>query len=1226
MSDLSQQIANLPPEMLDLLLRRLDQRTRLPADLPHPLPRRATSQAFPLSFAQERLWFLNQLEPANPAYNIPVAVRLTGPLQLEQFERSLNQLVRRHETLRTTFALQAGQPVQLIAPASPVQMPQHSLESLPQTQQLAQLQLLAGAEAQQPFDLAQGPLLRVRLLRLQPQDHVVLLTLHHIITDGWSMALLLRELMTFYAAFVQAQPVPLAELPFQYADFAIWQREWLRGELLQAQVAYWKEQLAGAPALLALPTDRPRPTAQTFLGAKLLFRVPSALTEELVALGQGERATLFMTLLAAWKLLLYRYSGQSDIVVGTPIANRTRAELEHLIGFFVNTLVLRSQLKANLAFGELLGRVREVCLGAYAHQDVPFEKLVEELQPSRSLSHQPLFQVMFALQNLSFPAEGLAELRVQPLEVESKTAKFDLMLELFESPHGLHGSLEYSSDLFDATTIQRLAQHFQVALAGMVADQAQRLADVSLLTATERHQLLLEWNDTLRGLGGQGSGLRGEIPDTWCVHQLFEAQVERTPDAVALVFDDRPTYAHDKSCPYDHRPTTTSQHSAFGVRQLTYHELNRRANQLAHYLRSLGLAPEARVGVCLPRSPELLLALLGALKAGAAYLPLDPALPPERLRFMLEDAQAPILLTQTALDHGPWTRDDTAQTDTAILYPLSSILYLDADWPQIARQPELPLDSRLSPDNLAYVIYTSGSTGSPKGVLGSHRGLLNRFGWMWTTYPFTPDDVCCHKTALSFVDSLWELLGGLLQGVRLLIIPDDTLREPQRFVRTLADTCVTRIVLVPALLRLLLDTHPHLSQHLPRLRYWLSSGEALSPELCRRFYQHLPQQLLLNLYGASEVAADASCYDTRSAAASQAVLIGRPLPNTQIYLLDPALRPVPLGVVGELYIGGVQLARGYLNRPELSAERFLPNPFANCKLQIADCRLDDPSICNLQSAIYNRLYRTGDLARYAADGSIEFVGRADHQVKLRGFRIELGEIEAALLEHAGVAQAVVVMHTDSSGAGGAAEQRLLAYVVPTSDQRPATSEESASSSLVLGPSSLVSELRRFLQARLPAYMLPAAFVVLEGLPLTRSGKLERRALPAPQGQRPELASAFVAPRSELECTIAAVWQAVLQLEQVSIDDNFFELGGHSLLLVQVQSRLQASLQRELSMVELFRHPSIHLLAKHLEQEARGLGRAEQDRLAEKLQAGKERLAQQRQQRQRALKASGESNG
>ncbi|NMG06764.1 non-ribosomal peptide synthetase [Brasilonema sp. UFV-L1] len=1095
MSDFSQQIADLSPEQRMLFEKRLKQK-----GLSHlktletskiEISKRKDHNELPLSFAQQRLWFFQQLNPDNSAYNVSSALRLEGQLNVGLLEKVFTEIVRRHETLRTTFLTNSeGQPVQVVGSAYSVTLPIIDLKEAPYKEQ--EVQRLAIAEAQRPFDLTKL-LLRITLLQLQKTEYVLLLTIHHIISDRWSMGVFVREMKVLYEAFSSEQPSPLPQLPIQYADWAIWQRQYLQGEVLKAQMAYWKKQLANLP-ILELPTDRPRSAIATYQGAKQSFELSKTLSNALKALSAQEGVTLFTLLLAVFKVLLYKYTNQHNIVVGTDIANRNRVETEGLIGFLINTLVLRTNLSGNPTFLELLDRVRKVTLGAYDHQDLSFDKLVDVLNPERNLSQMvPLYQVKFDLQLAQVEALELSDLTVSPLAFDNRTAKFELRFNLWETEQGIKGLVEYSTDLFDITTITRMVEHFQTLLKGIVASPQQRLSELSLLTETERRQLVLEWNDT-----------QADYPTDTCIHQLFEAQVERTPEAIALVFEDQ---------------------------QLTYWELNSKANQLAHYLQKLGVGPEVLVGICVERSVSMIIGLLGILKAGGAYVPLDPAYPQERLAFMLSDSQVSVLLTQQKLlERLP---EHKAQ-----------VICFDTDWDIISKYCQDNPTSISKVDNLAYVIYTSGSTGQPKGVFGLHRGAINRFDWMWQNYPFVQGEICCQKTSLNFVDSVWEIFGPLLQGVPTVIVPDEVVKNPQQFVATLAHNNVTRLVLVPSLLRVLLNTYTNLQFQLPQLKLWVSSGEALSIDLLQQFRQSLPDSTLLNLYGSSEVSADVTCCSLNPhAPLPERVLIGHAIANTQIYILDANRQPVGVGVPGELHIGGDGLARGYLNRPELTAEKFIPNPFS-----------EQPA---------TRLYKTGDLARYLPNGEIEYLGRIDHQVKVRGFRIELGEIEAAISQHPTVRETVVVVSSDSGDS-----QRIVAYVVPQKEQ-----------------TLTITQLREFLELKLPNYMIPAAFVMLEALPLTPNGKVDRKALPAPDTARPELKAVYQPPQTEVEKTIATIWQEVLQISDVGIHDNFFELGGHSLLLVQVHSKLQNIFQRNFPLVEMFQYPTINRLATYLGQES-----------------------------------------
>ena len=1067
-----------------------------------PVPR---TDPLPLSFPQQRLWFLDQLTPSTATYNIILSLPFHHPIDFAALERALTEIVRRHEILRTTFVLADGHPVQQIASPTPCSVATVDLRTMPEAQRQAEARRLASAEAQRPFDLARGPLLRATLYTQSVEEHWLLIVVHHIIFDGTSIPVLARELDALYHAFTVGRPSPLPELAIQYADFAHWQRRWLQGEILQQQLDYWKQQLAGELPVLNLPTDRRRPAIQTYHGALHSFEVEARLVKGLNALGQQNGTTQFMTLLAAFNTLLYRYSGQDDILVGLPIANRTRAELENLIGFFVNTLVLRTDLSGGPSFRELLSRVREKALAAYAHQDLPFETLVEVLQPERDASRTPLFQVMFVFEH----AAGAAP------QLDTGTAKYDLTLYLWGDASRLTGAFEYNTDLFDAATLDRMAEHFQTLLEAIVAAPDRSIATLPILPITERRQLLIDWNNTAHDYPQQ------------TIQALFEAQAVRTPEAVAVLD---------------------------GSQRLTFRELNARGNQIAHYLRSLGVVAETLVAVCLPRSLDLFASLLGILKAGGGYVPLDPAYPKERLAFMLKDSGAAILLTQRELADRFFDHQ-------------ACVLYLDAEADTIAQQFVENPGVEVSLDAVAYVTYTSGSTGTPKGVQGLQRGAVNRFHWMWRVYPFQPGEVCCQKTYLSFVDSVWEIYGPLLQGVPIVIIPDSILKDDRLLIQTLADYQVTRMVLAPSLLRVLL-AHEDLQQRLPNLKYWSASGEAVPLELAQRFWRVMSQATLLNLYGSSEAAADSIVYEVKADPAATAVLIGRPIDNTQVYLLDARRQPVPIGVPGEIYIGGDGLARGYHGRPDLTEERFLANPFAEAA----------PALT--VGHAFGRLYKTGDLGRYLPDGNIEYVGRIDHQVKVRGFRIELGEIESTLKQHPTVQQAIVVAHEASPG-----DMRLAAYVVLRgSATEQQSSEDCDSISSPGGARSPSSDLQAFLQNKLPDYMLPARYVILKMLPLTPSGKIDRCALPAPETMPVELAPDYVAPRDVVERQLATIWEEVLHVRPVGVCSNFFELGGHSLLAIELFARIEKVFGKRPPLTALFQSPTVEQLAKALRAE------------------------------------------
>jgi amino acid adenylation domain-containing protein len=1049
--------------------------------------RAARAKTVPTSFAQQRLWFLSRLEPDSPAYNIPRPLRMQGALNVPVLRQTFNLILARHDVLRGRFELVDGQPVQLIAPRLELDLPIVDLEHLAAAEREAEISRQAIAEAQRPFDLTQAPLLRVRLLRLAAEDHVLFLTMHHIVSDGWSMGLLVREMTQIYQALGTGQQIQLPELPIQYADFARWQRQRLQGEVLDEQVEYWKESLAGAPAVLDLPVIRARPATQTTRGSHLETVLSRELTQALGELSRREGVTLFMTLLAAFQTLLYRYSGQEDLVIGSPIAGRNRAEVEGLIGFFVNSLPLRTSLAGNPSFRELLTRVKATALGAYAHQDLPFEKIVEAVKPPRSLSYPPIFQIMFSLQNQPAVTLVLPGLKITSPKREFDTAKFDLTWFMTERDQGLSSWIEYNTDLFDRSTIERLAGHFEVLLTGIVEGPGQRIAELPLLTVAEK-QSLSQWNET-----------QVEFPTHPCVHQLFEEQVARTPDSTAVVFEEM---------------------------KITYAELNRRANQLAHYLRKRGVRPEVLVGLCVERSIDMVVGILGILKAGGAYVTLDPANPPERLSFMLADAAAPLLLTQEHLLAG-------------LPAQVTEIICLDRDWGVIAQEKVEEPASQVVAENPAYVIYTSGSTGRPKGVVITHRALCNHMYWMQSRFPLTGSDRVLQKTPIGFDASVWEFYAPLLTGAQLIMAKPDGHRDAAYLVEAIKGNGVTVLQLVPSLLRFLLN-EPEF-QSCTSLRRVYCGGEQLPLELVQQFHSRLGAELV-NLYGPTEATIDSTYWICSRGQLSEPVPIGVPVANMRAYILDSSLEMVPVGVAGELYLGGAGLGRGYLNRPDLTGASLIPDRFSAQPGQ--------------------RLYKTGDLARYREDGNIEYLRRVDYQLKLRGFRIELGEIAAVISAHPRVREAVVIVREGQAG-----DQRLVAYLLT----------ETASEVTV-------SDLRVYLGDRLPEYMVPSYFVFLEAWPLTPSGKIDRLALPPPDRTRPDLAQSRSAPRNQAEERLAGIWKEVLELDQVGVTDNFFELGGHSLLAVRLLSEIEKAFGQKIPLVSLFRSTTIESLATLLSQE------------------------------------------
>jgi amino acid adenylation domain-containing protein len=1054
------------------------------------IPKRTETEPSPLSFAQQRLWFLNQLESDSFAYNISAAVRLKGRLNTIALHQSFNEIIRRHEALRTSFAIASngakpiadGQPVQIIAPSLTLTFPVINLGNMSEIEQQTEVQRLATSKAQQSFNLAETPLLRATLLQLNDTDHVLLFTAHHIVFDGWSIGIFIRELAVIYEAFSTGKPSPLPELPIQYADFALWQRQWLLGEVLKSQIAYWQQQLAGISPL-QLPIDHPRPKSQTFRGAIESFSLSAKLTEALKALSLQEGVTLFMTLLTAFKTLLYRYSGQKDIAVGSPIANRNQTETENLIGFFVNTMVLRTDVSGNPSFRELLHRVRECTLSAYAHQDLPFEYLVEKLQPERNLNYNPIFQVMFAFQNAATEELKLPGLNLSFLNFDRQAATFDLSVSMQDGESGVEGTFEYNTDLFNADTISWMVEHFQILLTGIVDNAEQRLSDLPLLSVTEQQQLLVKWNNT-----------KIDYPQNQCIHKLFEAQVELTPNDIAIAFEDQ---------------------------EITYLQLNSQANQLAHYLPKMGVGTEIIVGICLERSLEMVVGLLAILKAGGAYLPLDPQLPKERLAFMLENAQVSVLLTQEKL--------------VAVLPEHRvNLVIIDADWQEIDKQDKCNPTSQVTTENLAYVIYTSGSTGRPKGVQILHSAVVNFLHSTRQTLQLVEQDILLSVTTLSFDIAVLEIFLPLIIGARVVIVSRGVAADAIQLSDALTKSAATVMQATPATWQMLVEAGWQGNSQLKIL----CGGEALPRNLANQLLQRCAS--LWNLYGPTETTIWSTAYKIETE--SSIVPIGRPLANTQIYILDQHGQLVPVGIAGELHIGGAGLARGYLNQPELTTQKFIFNHFS-----------DEPG---------TRLYKTGDLARYLPNGDIEYLGRIDYQVKLRGFRIELGEIEAVLSQHPAVKQAVVLLQEDKID-----NQQIVAYIVSRNQQIPT-----------------ISELRNFLKQNLPDYMIPSDFVLLETLPLTPNGKVDRRRLSTQVGLHLEEKITYIAPQSAEERAIAIIWQAVLSVEKVGIHDNFFDLGGHSLLLVRVYSQLQTVFdKKDLSMMDLFIYPTISSLARYLNQ-------------------------------------------
>ncbi len=1161
--DLSAQLQARKAEILAFLRQH---EPTAPAPI-QPVPR---TGPLPVSFAQQRLWFLEQMQQEGAVYNIPLAIQVQGFLDEAAFSQSFNALIERHEALRTRFITVEGQPMQVVVPPAPITIEQQDLRSLAPSEQAAEVRRQAIAAAQTRFDLTQAPLLRVTWLPLAELESVVLLTMHHIIADGWSMEVLLRELGGLYRAHLTGADPALPTLPIQYGDFAVWQREWLQGQVLERQLSYWREQLAGPLPVLQLPTDFPRARVQTFRGAVENFALSADLSDRLKSLAQQQSTTLFVTLLTAFKVLLFRHTGQSDLLVGTPIANRHRAEVEGLIGFFVNTLVMRSQLTPPASFLTLLSQLKVTTYQAYEHQDLPFEKLVEVLQPERDLSYNPLFQVKFRLENAPQSAISLPGLTLKPLPQAYATAKLDLSVDLYETPDGIAGGFEYNRDLFEPETIRRMVAHFQTLLTGIAAAPHQPIAELPLLTAAEQHQQLVEWNDTQMPYARD----RG-------FHHLFEAQADRTPDAIAVVFD------------------------GLEPQLLTYAELNHRSNQVAHHLQALGVGPEVIVGICLTRSPAMIIALLAVLKAGGAYLPLDLAYPAERLSFMLADAQAAVLIsTEAFIAAGDWMVGTTHPTDCQVVD-----LQRDRDaidqYPTHSLTPSLPY----SPATLAYLIYTSGSTGTPKGVLVSHGGLTNLTADKIRVCDVRSGDCVLQFFSFSFDACIPEIVMALATGARLLLAPHETLLPGPGLADLMRRHRVTHITITPSAL----VSVPY--GEFPDLRMVLVGGEAPSPELINTWSQG---RRFINAYGPTETTVNASMVPCGNGQPLQPTL--RPSANKQLYVLDDQLQLLPIGAIGELHIGGVGLARGYRNRPALTAERFVPNPFleklegrrqkaeghrekgtgareqAEPRTQNPEPKTQHPEpITNNQEQNQNLsiqssslLYKTGDLACHLPDGRIKLLGRIDDQAKIRGFRVEPAEIENQLNQHPDVKASVVIVREDLPG-----DKRLVAYVVKAEGGRQKgignreqgtgnrEQEESLTTDRLSHPPTPSLPLRQFLSERLPHYLVPSTFVPLDALPLTPNGKVDVRSLPAPALESPT--TTYVAPRSDAETALADIFSQVLSVERVGIHDDFFELGGHSLLATQLVAQLLNRFAVEVTVIDLFEATTVAGLAQRLEQ-------------------------------------------
>lgn len=1076
--NISERISALTPEQRALFEARLKQKgLSTPATAVQTIPRRPDhgSGTCAASIDQERLWFIEQLQPGNTAYNIFNASRIRGSLNVPIMERVINELIQRHEVLRTTLKSVAGLPVQVIAPELKITLEPVSLEHIPEAERYDEAVRLTTEEFARPFDLEKGPLVRVGLLRLAPDDFVLQVNMQHAITDRWSFAVFEKELAVLYQAFATGQPSPLPELPIQFADYAVWQRERMNGDEYKKDLEYWIQQLDGAPFALDFPTDFPRPPIQNFRGARVYVSYPRSLLDGLKELSRRKGVTMFMTLMAAFKTLIYRYTNQADLLISTPIGTRLRPETENIVGYLLNLLIIRTDLSGNPTFRELLKREQDSCVGAFAHQEVPFGKLVQELKPKQDPSRNPIAQVAFLY--LDFPeatAMQFLGLTASHIDIDNGASRFDITLAMTETPDGFTVSIEYIRDIFEHSRMERMAQHLRVLLEGIVANPDQRLFDLPLLTLEEQQQLE-QWNDTAQ-----------QVSSALLVHQLFEQQAARRPDAPALLFADQ---------------------------ALTFSEINNRANQLARHLLSCGLEPEARVGVMLPRSPDVQVALLAIFKAGGCYLPLDPDYPAERLAFMLENAGASLVITEE---------------------------FLRAE--QLAQQSIENVESEVRPEQLAYIIYTSGSTGRPKGVAVEHCQLRHTLQSAQELLKLTEEDCLPSIASFSFDISLLELLCAPLAGGRCLLVSTHGALDANVATGVLREATVLHAV--PGLMRRFVSFAKEQStnesaQAFPQLRQLLVGGEAVAPELVAEMREVWSNAQIRVMYGPTEATIICAGYEVSGPIDHQ--MIGRPLPNTVLRILDGHGKQVPIGVDGEICIGGPGVARGYWRSAELTAEKFVSDPSS---------ATNGP-----------RIYRTGDRGRYLPDGNIEFTGRIDEQVKVRGFRIELGEIESVLAEHESVREAVVVALEDRGS-----EKRLAAYVVT-----------------VPGAARNVSDLRSHLKERLPDYMIPSAFVYLDALPLTSHGKIDRRALPAPDAERPTLAEAFVAPRTPAEESLASIWAKLLGIDQIGSNDDYFELGGDSLLATQLVSQVRSVFEVELPLVELFRHPTLAELAGAIEE-------------------------------------------
>ncbi len=1077
------------------------------------IPKRADNDECRLSFAQQRLWFLDQMEEGGSAYNIPAAIRIKGMLDIGILKKCFNEVIGRHEALRTRFESNNGKPLQKIEQLLEIEIPLVDLSALKESLIEDEVKRLAKEDGQKSFQLSKGPLIRVTLLKVSPEEYVLLLSMHHIISDGWSMGLLVKEISEYYEAYLKGSRASIPELRIQYGDYSEWQRNWLQGTVLESEMGFWRNLLKGAPTIINLPTDRTRPSVQSSNGAIKFFSLPKELSRSVKQLSQKENATTFMTLLAAYGLLLYKYTGQEDILIGTPVAGRERLETESLIGFFVNTLVLRTDLSGDPTFTELLARMREMALGVYSHQNIPFEKLVEEFQDYRDMSRSPLFQVMFMMQNTAMPPLKISGLELSFLELDSRSSQFDLSLSLKEDEGGLKGTFEYNTDLLDESTIDRMVGHYENLLGAIAGNPNEKISLISILSKEEEKRITEEWNNTFK-----------EYPGDKCIYELFEEQAMRTPEETAVISE---------------------------TAGLTYKELKLRAEKVAGYLQKKGLKVGSYVGIYMDSCLEMIIGILGVLKTGAAYIPLDPDYPKDRTGFMIDDSGVSFILTCDSLK-----KDITAQCQ--------KVICLDGEWDQIEKDGHFEEALDKSPDNLACVIYTSGSSGQPKGVLLQNRGIVNLITSFILSYNAGKYDRVLPLTSIASASFVGEILPVLCAGGALVLMNKAKLLDMDKLISAISSYGISIISTVPSIMARLNSN----VEKLPKLRIILSGGEALTAGEIENL---LEKTTVVNGYGLTETTICSTYYilDKSEMNSSKLVPIGKPIMNHSVYILDKNRMPVPVGCSGEIYIGGVGVAKGYLNNVELTNERFLDNPFKPGE----------------------KVYKTGDVGKWLPNGSLLYIGRYDQQIKIRGFRIELGEIESRINEYHGVQDCAVIVREELPGV-----KELTAYLVDAGEK----------------DFSLL-KLREWLKEKLPGYMIPVDFVVMDKLPLTPNGKVDLKALPAPSKENRETGSIYEAPQDDMERIITEVWQEYLNLNNVGINDNFFDIGGHSLLLAQVHSSLKEKLGKNLTIIDLFKYPTVKSLAKYLSRQENKNNSSNQ--VKERAEKQREAFNRQRQQRQ-----------